>query len=149
MNIDQNETFDSDDTEALGWAGDDPDDARTRIKDAPTSSHDNVTGDTPVRDLPKAQSSAWPVVYGIFAGFYSLYVVGWALYIFNHPVPHTDLLQAIMTELGEALAIVAPIFWFFAAMVMVEKERKVLRLVWLAIGLVVLMPLPFMLVGVQ
>lgn len=135
--------------EALSWAGDQEADLLRpkNIKDSPSETAAANRSEQKTLD-PLPAPSAWPVIFGVFGGIYILYVVGWALHIFTHQVPHYDVLSAIMGELSEALAIVGPIFWFFAVLVIVPAKRPVMRLIWFIIGSLVMIPWPLIISAV-
>lgn len=123
---------------------------------APVSGHDTPsrTTETPAptattataEALPVATNSALLVTLGILGGVYLLYTVGWVIIAINPAaaVP-VDAFDVIMAQLREYLAVVAPLIWFTTTLLLTRGHRPVTRLLWLLIGVVVLVPLPFVL----
>ncbi|KFF60169.1 hypothetical protein JF66_06100 [Cryobacterium sp. MLB-32] len=92
--------------------------------------------------------SAALVFMGILAGFYLLYTIGWFIGVGRIATPVTeDPVAAGMFSLGTWLAVAAPIVWF-AASFWLTNGRPRLRVMWLLIGVVVLVPTP-LLMGVN
>jgi hypothetical protein len=86
------------------------------------------------------------VTLGILGGVYLLYTVGWVIIAINPAaaVP-VDAFDVIMAQLREYLAVVAPLIWFTTTLLLTRGHRPFTRLLWLLIGVVVLVPLPFVL----
>lgn len=127
-------TADADD-HALAWAGDEP-----------------LTAPVPkVVEVPPAEAkpgtpAALLVTYGILAGVYLIYTIGWVITIQglgNFRTPSSDVLAEIMFQLGEALAITSPAIWFAAAFILTRGRKPIVRLLWLLVGLVAIVPWPF------
>ncbi|MES2171015.1 MAG: hypothetical protein V4479_09905 [Actinomycetota bacterium] len=97
----------------------------------------------------KQTSSVLLVVYGIFAGAFVLYLVGWIVSIAHTTVPVIDVLPTIMYRLGEGLAIASPALWFLGVLVLTRGGHTRARILWLLLGLVLVAPWPFILGGVQ
>ncbi|MHB1171453.1 MAG: hypothetical protein ACYCZY_02950 [Lacisediminihabitans sp.] len=125
------------DDEALTW-GDETDPTHV---DAPTSTE--VTEPEAVEG--KAASSALLIVYGIFAGAYLLYAIGWIIAVQRNPVSFASLLPEIMYQLGEFLAIASPAIWFAAAFLLTRGRRPAIRILWLLLGALALVPWPLFL----
>ena len=129
-----------DDDAALAWAGDE------KVPVAPV-------GDPRIVEVaPPATKQQIPapllVTYGILAGAYLLYTVGWAFSVqrYNAAVPTSpEPLNAFMFGLGEILALLAPALWFGAALLLSRGRKPIIRLLALLIGLLVTLPLPFVL----
>jgi hypothetical protein len=102
---------------------------------------------TPVGDESAAApaSSFLLVTYGILAGAYALYAIGWLASILRSTLTLDNLLSEIMYQLGEFLAIVAAPLWFASVFFLTRGRRPIVRLLWLLAGLVVLVPVPFVL----
>jgi hypothetical protein len=138
-----------DDDEALSWAGDrdlthvdgraiEPDPVDDGDADANADDEDAVDQDAAPRT-----SSLLLVVYGVLAGIYLLYTLGWITSL--EFLPMVDLFSGIMYQFGQFLAIASPALWFAAAVVLTRERKPVVRLLWIVLGLVVVAPWPFLL----
>lgn len=126
------------DDEALSWAGEtDP----THVA-APVSAKGSATTADPSK---AGLGSVLLIVFGILAGVYLLYAIGWGIHAFSHPMRAADVLFGIMFQLGQALSIASPFLWAGAVWLLLKKP--VWRLLWLFIGVLVLAPWPFILGG--
>lgn len=95
-----------------------------------------------------ATSSLQLVTYGVLAGAYLIYTIGWVISIqrLNAVQPaSTEVLNAIMFGLGEILAIASPVIWFGAAFLLTRGRRPIVRLLWILVGLLAVLPWPFVL----
>lgn len=128
----------------------DPDDDALSWGDETDPTHVDAPADkrTPVdtTDAP-ATSSVMLVVYGIFAGAYLLFVVGWIIAVQRDTYTQASLLAEIMYQFGEFLAIASPAIWVGAVLLLTRGRRPVLRVLWLLLGLVLVAPWPFILGG--
>ena len=118
------------DDEALRWAGDEPEPAA-----APPAG--------PVAreaELPDGVSSASLIAIGVFAGIALLSTLGWFSFASNSIASGADPLSTVMFNLGLWLAVAAPALWFAVTIWLVPSGRK--RLVLLAVGAAVLLPIP-------
>lgn len=151
------------DEEALTWAGEE--DARpvaaarpTKVAKTPKTPKAANTSSAPdgaptvveVVDAPEKPqtSSLLLVTYGVLAGAYLIYTLGWVVSIQGYGATHsvsTDPLTAIMFALTEFLAIASPILWFGAVLALTRGRKAIIRLLWLLLGLVVVIPWPFVL----
>ncbi len=94
-------------------------------------------------------SSVLLVVYGIFAGAFVLYLVGWIVAV-SHITPSVvDIVPLFMYRLGEGLSIAAPALWFAGVLVLTRGGHLRSRILWLLVGLVIVAPWPFILGGVS
>lgn len=89
--------------------------------------------------------SAVTAVTGLLAGVYLAYSVGWILAVGTLQLQGATLLIEVMYQFGEFLAIVACALWFGAVMAFTRGGRPAVRLGWLALGALVLVPWPFLL----
>ena len=97
----------------------------------------------PVAPLPKTEN---PVLLAVFGGLYAVWTIAWVLAIVAAPTQQaSSLLDAIMYQFGEFLAIVAAPLWFGIAWWLSAGAGTKPRLAWLVAGLVVLFPLPLVL----
>lgn len=94
-------------------------------------------------------SSALLIAYGVFAGAYALFLVGWIIAVGNIAIPVIDVLPTLMYRLGEFLAVIAPALWFGGVFVLTRGGRTRTRILWLLLGLALVAPWPFILGGVK
>jgi hypothetical protein len=129
---------DDPDADALSWGGDtDP----THV-DAADSSPAAAPHPVPA----PGTGSLLLVGYGVFAGVYLLYTIGWFASVVRNTLTLAGLIPEIMYQLGEFLAIVAPGLWFGSVLLLTRGRRPLARVLGLLVGMVVLVPWP-MLVG--
>ncbi len=149
MNTRAPDPFDEDD-EALQWAGDDlagrpvprladdPEDAAP----ADTAATEDAPAVSASRDIP---TLAVTVVLG---ALYLAATLGWILSVQLLGYPALDLPGEVMWQFGEFLALIAAGAWFVAVLVLTPeglRRRALVRLGGLVLGLVVLVPLPYLL----
>lgn len=130
------------DDDALSWGGesDDP----SYLDGARSAAPADVAEPEPVVPA-SATASALLVAYGVFGGVYLLYLLGWVLSVQRDTFTATGLFFEIMYQFGEFLAIVSPALWFGLVLLLTRGRRPALRLAWLAAGIVLLAPWPFIL----
>lgn len=147
------------DDDALSWAGEqgDPTLAPTHEVSRPTppTAAPGSTDAEPARSAPAetaapseaAASSALLVVLGIAAGFYLLYTIGWIItgtrQAAQIPDIATDVVGRFMYGLGLCFAAAAPVLWFGGVLLLARKRRARTRIVLLLAGIVLLLPVPF------
>lgn len=139
------------DEEALAWAGDERLQAEPIIRpgrDAPA--HDAAAPDAAVAEgetdpTPASMPAPLLITYGILAGLYLIYTVGWVITVTRSTTRLPNLLGEMMFQFGEFLAIASPALWFVAVLLLTRGHRPVARLGWLALGLVLVIPWPLLL----
>jgi hypothetical protein len=90
---------------------------------------------------PKTEN---PLLLAVFGGLYAVWTIAWVLAIVAAPTQQaSSLLDAIMYQFGEFLAIVASPLWFGVVWWLTAGVRT--RVVLLVVGLVALVPLPLVL----
>lgn len=129
------------DEEALRWEGDEPDRLdvpqprpRARVVDVP---------EAPTERAP--MPAVLLVVYGVFAGLYLIWTIGWVITVTRSTVTLPTVLSELMYQLGEFLAIAGPALWFAAVLLLARERAAAVRIAWLALGLVILVPWPTLL----
>jgi hypothetical protein len=137
--------------EALNWDGETdashvagPKPARqrpARVRAPRTSGSTEAAA--PAADV--ATSSFLLVTYGILAGAYALYTISWITSVLRSTLTLDNLLGEIMYQFGEFLAIASAPLWFAAVFSLTRGRRPIVRLGWLLAGLVLLVPVPFVL----
>ena len=153
------------DDDALNWAGDDDPTLApggtgraapetTSLPEGWTTPKTDAAPTDTAADAEKtesdgaAASSAALVGMGILAGMYLLYSIGWFIGVSrlarSTVLTSGDPVADFMTSLGGWLAVAAPVIWFGATF-WLTLSRPRARWVWLLIGAVVLIPVPFLL----
>ena len=109
---------------------------------ASTSSATDTRSETDAT-APAPTSSFLLVTYGIIAGIFLLYAIGWFTTVRRSSYIDPSALGAFMSILGEILAVAAAPVWFGAVFVLTRDSKPLVRLLWLLLGLVLLVPVPF------
>lgn len=148
-------TSDSDD--ALAWAGDE--EASKRDAALPRGWNAVGKGSAEVGRLeddgtvtqagaPTPMSTTMLLTVGIVGGIYLLYTIGWVIGGLRLK-PLTSLIVAdAMFVPWFVLAIAAPALWFLTTWVLTRGRATWIRLLVLLLGVVLLVPWPFVTVGV-
>lgn len=97
-------------------------------------------------DAPAQTGSAELVVLGVLGGVYLLYAIGWLISALGEAQLFVDPVAQFMYGLGTWFAVVAAPLWFGAVLWLASGNRRA-RLVWLIVGAVLLVPVPFILRG--
>lgn len=135
-----------DDDAALSWDEvSDPTHTASPVVDAKPAAMVESTGTQ--TDAAPTTSSFLLVTYGILAGAYLLYTVGWVLGMGHVNQANPDALAQIMSIVLQVLAIAAPALWYGGTLVLTQNRRPIVRLLLLLGGLVATLPLPFILLG--
>ncbi|NYD65679.1 DNA polymerase III subunit gamma/tau [Agromyces atrinae] len=146
------------DDDALSWEGDDDPTLApgwktvgTSVPAPPTAAEAAGTG-TETDDAREPHSdeavdasqpsSATLILFGVFGGVYLLYTIGWIFSALRVPNPGVDAVAQFMFTLGLWFAVLAPAAWFATTLLATESGAR-RRIVWLVIGAVVLVPVPF------
>jgi hypothetical protein len=129
------------DDESLTWAGDEVRVTPGAVPDAPKPGADESDAVAERQPVP----AVLLVTYGVLAGIYLIYAVGWAVAMQRNTIVQPDALSEFMFTLGEALAIASPALWFAAVVVLTRGGKPLGRLLALLAGLAVVIPWPFVL----
>ncbi|MFB9309383.1 putative membrane protein YhdT [Agromyces hippuratus] len=160
-------TRDPDDDDALRWEGDDDQTlapgwktvgapapavpaaaADGPVADAPQvdGAAEAAAGEPDTADAPAQTGSAELVVLGVLGGVYLLYAVGWLVSALGGTPLFADPVAQFMYGLGAWFAVLAAPLWFGAVLWLASGNRRA-RLIWLIVGAVLLVPVPFLLRG--
>jgi hypothetical protein len=140
--------------EALSWDGEGDvsyEPARVTPRRRPAEGADSRPAErspattTPATEAPAQTSGFVLVTYGILAATYLFYAFGWLTTTTSTIVAMGDPLGDFMFQLGEVLAVASAPVWFGAVFVFTRSRKPIVRLLWLLVGLVVLLPVPFLL----
>lgn len=144
--------------DALSWDGDDDPTLVPGSVDEPPASGPAVEpepADAPVGDAeapePAGLGNVALVSYGVLGGVYALWIAGWILGSLRLRAwieTATGSAADVMFHASMVLAIAAPVLWFFTAVVATRLRTTGTTFLWLGIGLVLLVPWPFVMVGV-
>jgi hypothetical protein len=149
---------DPSDDEALTWAGDpEPVEAPAR-KDRQgaaagpaVASGWKVVGKpgrvatAPADHRPGQLSSLALVTYGVLAGIYLLYTIGWLITAQRATGAPADIVGGAMFTVGLWFAVLSPALWIAATFWATRESASVrVRLLALAIGVLVLIPWPIL-----
>ena len=150
-------TSDSDD--ALNWDGDDDPTAKDRAlprgwnavgkgsDDVATIEDDGTV--TPAHDdEPAGLSTPMLLLVGVVGGVYLLYTIGWIVGGLRLQPLASFLVSDVMFLPSFFLAIAAPALWFLAGWVLTRGKAAWIRAAVLLAGIVLLVPWPFVTVGV-
>mgnify|MGYP000137203610 CR=1 FL=1 len=134
------------DEEALAWAGDERLQAEPLARPAPERDAPDAAAIEDGTDTgPASMPAPLLITYGILAGLYLIYTVGWVITVTRSTTSLPSLLGEIMFQFGEFLAIASPGLWFVAVLLLTRGRRPLARLGWLALGLVLVIPWPLLL----
>ena len=97
-------------------------------------------------DAARQPGSTELVVLGVLGGVYLLYTIGWLISALGEAQVFADPVAQFMYGLGSWFAVVAAPLWFGAVLWLASGNRRA-RLIWLIVGAVLLVPIPFILRG--
>ncbi len=92
------------------------------------------------------------IALGVLGGVYLLYTIGWIV----GGLRLQDVIPFLLPETAVArvayafalwIAVAAPAIWFSATVLLTRRSRSWVRFVWLAGGVVLLVPWPFAMIG--
>lgn len=132
-----------DDEDALRWAGDEE-----QGRAAPRLASSRAGGEAPVEDAdePEAPGARGrSAAVAVFAVPYLAYTVLWILVVQRLTSGASELGTEILWQFGEFLAMLAAPAWFAATVTLTRESAPRVRVGWLALGLGMLIPWPFVL----
>jgi hypothetical protein len=104
------------------------------------------------RELEEAErasaqlSSAALIGLGVLGGVYLLYTIGWIVFFSRYEMS-IDLSFGVFSDLiARVLAVAASPLWFVATLLLTQRRQRY-RFLWLVIGVLVLIPWPFLIGG--
>lgn len=150
----------ADSEEALNWEGDETvprarpsarEKGRASAPAAPAAAATDAADDAPVlgtaREHPPL-STAMLLIAGVVGGIYLLYSVGWVVGGLRlKPIANFFVTDAMFLP-WFILAVAAPALWFLATWVLTRGRATWIRASVLLLGVVLLVPWPFVTVGV-
>lgn len=116
--------------------------AEARAKQAGAAEDAAVDDELAAAEEASAQlSSPALIAFGVIGGIYLLYTVGWFV-VFTRTWLAPIGLAEIVQDVQGVLAVAAPALWFLATLLLGARRKVAVRLVWLVIGVIVLIPWP-------
>ena len=136
----------AEDDEALTWGGtaDPSHDAGPATKKPKV----DAAPATATKAAKQGPSSFLLISYGILVGVYLLYTVGWIVtMVTDNRKPFAGAVTEVMYQAGEYLAIASPAVWFLTVLALTRRSKPIVRLLLLVLGVFLLIPWPFVLLG--
>lgn len=145
------------DDDALSWGDErDPtyvesaqpgrDTQRRQRAERPVVDESEIRADEPGDGAAAAStSSAMLLALGILAGAYLLYTAGWFMSATRTIAVPVGAFDVLMYQLREWLSVAAPALWFGTTLLLTRTRKPSARLLWLILGAIVLIPVPFVL----
>jgi hypothetical protein len=131
---------------ALRWEGDDAPDAAAKKPAAPVAKEPQPSN-AAESVVTRGTSSAFLVMYGVLAGIYLIYTIGWLVGMHHVVGSSSSTLSAISAAVAQGLALGSPALWFLTTLYLTRKRSSLSRLLALVSGLIVVLPWPFILLG--
>lgn len=150
----------SPDDHALRWDGDDdptlratPDDDVPSTKRSAVELTSDTVADEPedVREEPTGVGNIALVAYGVLGGVYALWTVGWVLgggRVRDWIIAQPNSIPDPMFQASALLVVLAPSLWFATTLLIARRKHVWKQFVILGLGAVLLVPWPFVTVGV-
>ena len=87
------------------------------------------------------------IVLGVLGGVYALFAIGWLIGGLRLQGWRPFLVTDAMYQGSLWLAVLAPVLWFATVFLLTRAARTWVRFAWLAAGVVLLVPWPFVMIG--
>jgi hypothetical protein len=101
---------------------------------------------TPVSDAAP-MGNATLITLGVLGGIYALFAIGWLIGGLRLQGRAQYLVTDVMYQGSLWLAVLAPVLWFGTVFLLTRASRAWVRFAWLAAGVVLLLPWPFVMIG--
>jgi hypothetical protein len=142
-----------DDDEALTWAGardpshyetPEPKPVKGSKAKAATATDADADLDVAQDDVKAPMSAVVLVCLGVLGGIYALYTIGWFVSWQRLAYPATtDVLEVAAFHIQQVLGILAPPLWFVITLLFTRDRKPAVRLLWLVVGALLLVPWSF------
>lgn len=138
-------TRDTDARSAGSAATDAPASTNTPDASAPEASETSVATDE--QPEPEGLGTVALVSIGVLGGVYLLFAIGWLVGGLRLQGRYQVLVTDSMYQGALWLATAAPLIWFATVLFATRKTRSWVRWLWLAFGVLLLIPWPFLMIG--
>lgn len=147
------------DEDALSWEGDDdptldtggpaPEPIGPSGSATPESTPAAAVREAPLEPEPEPEAlgTVSLVALGVLGGVYLLFAIGWLLGGLRLQGRYPILLADAMYQGALWLATAAPLIWFATTLFATRRTRAWVRWLWLALGVLLLIPWPFLMMG--
>ena len=106
----------------------------------------DVSGD-PFEGVREPLGNGSLIALGVLGGVYALYAIGWLIGGLRLQGKAQYLVLDVMYQGSLWLAVLAPLLWFATVFLLTRASRAWVRFAWLAAGVVLLLPWPFVMIG--
>lgn len=130
-------------SDAVTTVGDDPADLAVDEHRASNEHRASVETD----EAAPANTNVALIATGVLAGVYLLYAIGWLIGGLRLQGRASYLVTDVMYQGSLWLAALAPVIWFGTVLFATRRSRPCLRYAWLAVGVLLLVPWPFIMIG--
>ncbi|WP_137844851.1 DNA polymerase III subunit gamma/tau [Microbacterium sp. 2FI] len=120
--------------------------AATTDEDAPPDAG-SVPRDDVSASAPEPMGNATLITLGVLGGIYALFTIGWLIGGLRLQGSAQYLVTDVMYQGSLWLAVLAPLLWFGTVFLLTRASRAWVRFAWLAAGVVLLLPWPFVMIG--
>jgi hypothetical protein len=104
---------------------------------------ESETPDDDESELAPGTSSVMLVALGLLGGIYLLYTIGWFISWQREVYVDPDALELAAFRIQQVLGIIAAPLWFVMTILLTRRRRPAVRLLWLVIGALLLVPWSF------
>jgi hypothetical protein len=129
----------------IGWPGQKTSTSSTTTRRSPGSATRNRDADGEVETAEAPGLRGRSVASVVFVLPYLALTVGWIFAVQQLSSGSASLFGEILWQFGEFLAMLAAPLWFAAAVTLTRQHRPLVRVGWLALGMLVLLPWPLVL----
>ena len=130
---------------AVGRGSEAVDDATDTAATAEADAPDDESAQELTRKTP--MGSAELITLGVLGGVYALFAIGWLIGGLRLQGRAQYLVFDVMYQGSLWLAVLAPVLWFATTFLLTRGSRSWVRFTWLAAGVVLLLPWPFVMIG--
>ena len=151
------------DDDALSWDGDDDptldtgtpasvvkpaaDTSTSPSPDAATTASAIGEASPPAEEERAPMGNAMLIAIGVLAGFYAIFTIGWVIGGLRLRDAAHYAVADVAFQGPLWLSVLAPALWFGTVYLLTRHSDSWVRLLWLVVGAILLVPWPFVMVG--